>query len=93
MKITKLPNGVELREYVNGGKYWYLNGVLHREDGPAFEWADGSKSWWLNGKRHREDGPAIEFVDGFKEWWLNGQLISCTTQKQFIRLLKLKGFW
>ena len=33
-----------------GNKGWYLNGHLHREDGPAVEWADGSKRWLLHGK-------------------------------------------
>ena len=32
-----------------GGNFWYLNGKLHREDGPAVEWAiDGYKRWYLN---------------------------------------------
>ena len=57
----------------DGTKEWYLNGKLHREDGPAIEYADGSKEWWLNGDLHREDGPAIEDADGTKEWWLNGE--------------------
>ena len=35
-----------------GAKEWWLNGKLHREDGPAIEWADGSKEWYLNGKLH-----------------------------------------
>ena len=34
----------------DGDKAWFLNGKIHREDGPALEWADGSKEWWLNGK-------------------------------------------
>ena len=51
---------------------WYLNGELHREDGPAVEWANGSKQWYLNGNRHRENGPAVEWFNGFKSWWLNG---------------------
>lgn len=34
-----------------GNKTWYLNGVLHREDGPAVEWVNGYKSWWLHGQR------------------------------------------
>ena len=34
----------------NGSKSWWLNGKLHREDGPAVECANGDKSWWLNGK-------------------------------------------
>jgi hypothetical protein len=93
MKITKLPNGGELHENSDGNNWWYLNGVLHREDGPAFEWADGSKSWWLNGKRHREDGPAIEFVDGIKIWFVDHIQMNCETQKQFEQLMKLKAFW
>ena len=56
-----------------GSKFWYLNGKLHREDGPAIEYPDGSKFWYLNGKRHRVDGPAIEDADGSKEWYLNGK--------------------
>jgi hypothetical protein len=56
----------------NGTKSWWLNGKLHRTDGPAFEGADGSKEWWLNGELHRSDGPAVEMANGRKEWWLNG---------------------
>ena len=55
-----------------GGKYWYLNGKLHKENGPAIEHADGHKYWYLNGQRHRENGPAIEHADGCKWWYLNG---------------------
>jgi len=58
----------------NGRKYWYLNGELHREDGPAVECPDGRKYWYLNGKFHREDGPAVEHPNGTKEWYLNGEL-------------------
>ena len=35
----------------DGTKMWWLNGKLHREDGPAAEYADGTKMWWLNGKQ------------------------------------------
>jgi hypothetical protein len=65
---------IEYKVKVNnyGDRYWYLNGNLHREDGPAIENADGTRFWYLNGKCHREDGPAIEYADGTREWWLNG---------------------
>ena len=63
-----------VKVYANGSKYWYLNGKLHREDGPAIFQANGSKQWYLNGKRHREDGPAIIRAYGRKEWYLNGEL-------------------
>jgi len=63
----------EVRVYEDGTKEWYLNGNLHREDGPAVEWATGTKYWFLNGKRHREDGPAFEWVNGTKSWYLNDE--------------------
>ena len=61
--------------YDNGDKEWRLNGLLHREDGPALEYADGSKSWYLNGELHREDGPAHE-CNGYKAWWLKGEKVT-----------------
>ena len=57
----------------DGTKLWYLNGKLHREDGPAIERADGSKHWCLKGKLHREDGAAVEYADGTKCWHLKGK--------------------
>jgi len=63
-----------------GNKEWFLNGNLHREDGPAIEWADGHKEWYLNGNLHREDGPAFEGSNGYKEWYLNGKKL---TEAQF----------
>ena len=43
----------EVKVYANGNKQWYLNGRLHREDGPAYEGSDGTKKWYLNGELHR----------------------------------------
>ena len=57
----------------DGTKEWFLNGELHRVDGPAFEYTSGTKEWFINGQRHRVDGPAIEYSVGTKEWYLNGQ--------------------
>jgi len=62
-----------VKVYENGDKFWYLNGKLHREDGPAVECANGDKFWYLNGNLHREDGPAIEYTSGSKFWYLNGE--------------------
>ena len=61
-----------VKVYDDGSNYWFLNGKLHREDGPACELSDGSKSWYLNGKLHREDGPAVEYFSGQRFWYLNG---------------------
>ena len=60
----------------NGTKVWYLDGELHREDGPAIEHPNGSKQWYLNGKYHRENGPAVEWSNGTKDWWLNDKKLS-----------------
>ena len=67
-------NKPECKTLSSGTKFWYLNGVRHREDGPAIEWASGDEEWYLNGNRHREDGPAIEYKNGHKEWRINGKL-------------------
>lgn len=46
--MTEIKNGLVEKE--DGSKFWYRNGKLHREDGPAREYADGSKLWYQNGK-------------------------------------------
>ena len=60
--------------YSAGDKYWYLDGKLHREDGPAIENSNGDKAWCLGGKRHRDGGPASVYRDGCKEWYQKGKL-------------------
>ena len=62
-----------VRVYPNGDKAYYLNGKLHREDGPAVENSNGDKEYYLKGKLHREDGPAVENSDGYKEYYLKGK--------------------
>jgi len=44
-----------VKVYKNGSKEWYLNGQLHREDGPAVEFCNGTKQWFLNDKRYTEE--------------------------------------
>ena len=43
-----------VKVYANGSKLWYLNGKIHREDGPAVEEASGIKEWYLNYKELTE---------------------------------------
>jgi len=57
-----------------GNKYWYKEGKLHREDGPAIEFVSGEKRWYKEGKCHREGGPAIEYINGGKYWYKEGKL-------------------
>ena len=44
----------KVRVYDNGTKRWYLDGQLHREDGPAIESTDGDRAWCLNGTEYTE---------------------------------------
>ena len=74
-----------VKVYDNGTKEWYLDGKLHRVDGPAFEYSNGYKEWYLNGKRHREDGPAIEGANGTKAWYLNGKQLTKKQHKKETR--------
>ena len=73
-----------VKVHVTGTKEWYLNGDLHREDGPAVEYANGHKEWHLNGKCHREDGPAIELSNGEKYWYLDD--VQCTEEEHYNKL-------
>jgi hypothetical protein len=65
-----------VKVYPSGTKSWFLNGKLHREDGPAIEGSGGAKFWYLNDKFHREDGPAIEYYNGDKSWYLDGKKLT-----------------
>jgi hypothetical protein len=38
----------------DGDKFWYFNGELHREDGPALEFTSGYKCWYINGEEYSE---------------------------------------
>ena len=38
-----------------GTRFWYLNGKLHREDGPAVERPNGTRFWYRNGERLSEE--------------------------------------
>lgn len=60
--------------YVNEDKFWYLNNLLHRLQGPAVEYTNGDKEWWKYGLRHRLNAPAIIRSNG-KEFWEFGDFI------------------
>lgn len=60
-----LANNTITSEVINqysdelGFVYWYVNGKLHREDGPAvISIHDKSEYWYKDGDSHRLDGPA-----------------------------------
>jgi hypothetical protein len=75
----------KVKVYDSGTREWYLDGQLHRTDGPAIEWASGAREWYLNGKLHREDGPALEQLNGTRLWYLNGRQV---TEEEVIKPAK-----
>ena len=40
-------------EFSTGTQKWYLNGKIHREDGPAAIYSYGGQQWWIHGELHR----------------------------------------
>ena len=77
----------------NGSKYWYVNDRLHKVDGPAKTDRSGLNHWYKNGKRHREDGPALERNGKPLAWFYNDERILCSSNEEFLRIIKLKVFW
>lgn len=71
-KILHREDGPAI-DYRNGKALWYINGFLHRLEGPAKE-LNSYKCWYVNGICHRLDGPAVEYRWGDKEWHVNGKL-------------------
>lgn len=52
---------------------WKVDGVTHREGGPAVETARG-ESWYQNGRLHCDDGPAIREKNGAWKFFKEGKL-------------------
>jgi hypothetical protein len=63
-------------ELIYGSKFHFLNGEIHREDGPAIEYFDGNWSWFDHGKMHRVSGPAAKVSESKYEWWLDGKRVT-----------------
>jgi len=82
---------IQTKHYKDGSfaKQWFLNGKMHREDGPAEigYYPDGSvsyTSWYIDDEAHREEGPAwIEYnKDGsvrYEMWSLGGNSVTKET--------------
>jgi len=88
-KLTRLAHKSWIRS--SPANAWYLDGELHREDGPAVEMYNGTKIWYRNGELHREDGPAIEFDNGIKKWFLDGDEIEYSDHEEFLRIVKTRA--
>ncbi len=67
-----------------GTRRWYLDGHVHREDGPAVIYLNGEEWWCQQSKIHREGGPAYTNNNGQIEWWLDHETY---TLKQYVKRL------
>jgi len=76
-KIPENFTGIAINE--NQSKFYYRDGLLHREDGPAREWATGHKEWWIDGEEYTwlcvftmiKDGIYIKTEkDDYNLYWL-----------------------
>ena len=73
-----------------GTKFYYLNNLLHREDGPAVQAINGDKSYWIDGMLHREDGPAVEWSNGNKVWYIRGERLSEEEFNEKVKMIPIK---
>jgi len=77
-------------EHVDGTKFWYKEGLLHRENGPAAEYNDNKTNcWYVEGLIHRLDGPAIEYANGVNEWYIQDE---CYAPEMLSHLIKTSIF-
>ena len=59
-----------------GFEDWRLNGVSHREGGPAHISHNWFKAWRIKGKLHRLNMPALKYFDGREYYYEYGILLS-----------------
>lgn len=99
-KVWKLSDGTLHKEgkpamvFKGGIEVWYINGLMHREDGPAYD-SELYKEWWVNGYLHRENGePAIiDEISNRKEWWVNGMAHRENDKPAIVVDNKAKEWW
>lgn len=70
----------------NKSTHYYVNGLFHRDDGPAEEYwfqdeippRDREGYWYQHGKLHRLDGPAINFHSPGEDddFYINGERLT-----------------
>lgn len=69
-----MQNYDNIFEDKDGNKFYYLNGLLHRIDGPAMEFSDTSKLWFIDNKEY-----------SFKDWLgLVWEGLSAEEKKRYI---------
>jgi hypothetical protein len=74
--------------HLDGVDVWKVDGLYHREDGPAVIYPSGTMIWYRHGILHCETGPAWCWMNGDVEWWLNGIEYTKIEWVWYVRLIK-----
>lgn len=72
---------------------WFVDGQLHREDGPAQTCDTGPHLWFRHDQLHREDGPAVIQPDGSTLWCVDDRLHRGNDLPAFVAADGSKGWW
>ena len=76
---------LELEIDEKGTRRYRLNGLLHRQWGPAVIFEDGTELWYQKGLRHRLGGAAVTLSKGQQYWYLSGCIL---LEREYWRLLE-----
>ena len=76
---------LELEIDERGTRIYRLNGVLHRQLGPAVIFENGTEIWYQRGERHRLGGPAVTMNTGEQYWYLSGCIL---LEREYWRILE-----
>ncbi len=49
IKLVYVPNTYDVEVFEDGSECWYLNGKIHRENGPALNGPFNTEEYYLNG--------------------------------------------
>ena len=66
------------KHITNGFEEWYVNGKLHRVDGPAVTWPRGTSGkntfWYWRDEIFHPDDFNESWPDDKKAWWMRAKL-------------------
>ena len=71
-KPISAEGGFDEARASGGEQSFWLEGKLHRTDGPALITREGDQHWYLHGRRHNAEGPAIVKADGRCLFFVDG---------------------
>jgi hypothetical protein len=71
----------------NRTKMWYINGIRHRENQPAFISSLG-ELWYYYGKLHRINGPAIINIEMGNRYYIHDKIFSKEKYNKIMFIIK-----